>query len=70
MSRRLLVVTLTVTVHDLGPAAVGGERYQAELAGYAAVQEAGASPWEAVRRLVVDHRPLLERRWAAGGPPP
>jgi hypothetical protein len=60
--------TVSVVVSDRGPSAAPGERYEAELAGYAAVREAGASPWEAVRALVGPHRTLLERRWAPGGP--
>jgi hypothetical protein len=60
--------TVSVVVSDRGPSAAHGERYAAELAGYAAVREAGASPWEAVRALVGQHRTLLERRWAPGGP--
>ena len=38
-------------------------RYEAELTGFAAVRELGTSPWEAARRLLADHRALLERRW-------
>ena len=65
---RVLVTTVVVAVYDRGPSAAPEERYEAELAGYAAVREAGASPWEAVRALVGQHRTLLERRWAPGGP--
>jgi hypothetical protein len=65
---RTLVTTVVVTVYDRGPSAAPDERYEAELAGYAAVRGAGASPWEAVRALVGHHRTLLERRWAPGGP--
>jgi hypothetical protein len=66
MSRSSL--TVSVVVSDRGPSAAQGERYEAELAGYAAVRATGASPWEAVRALVGEHRSLLERRWAPGGP--
>jgi hypothetical protein len=62
------VSTVIVTVHDRGLSAPLEERFVAELESFAGLREAGPSPWEAVRRLVVDHRPLLERRWAPGGP--
>jgi len=39
-------------------------RYEAELAGFEAVRELGTSPWEAVYRLVANHRALLARRWS------
>jgi hypothetical protein len=60
--------TVSVVVYDRGPSAAHGERYEAELAGYGAVRETAPSPWEAVRALVGQHRALLERRWAPGGP--
>ena len=65
---RALVTTVVVAVYDRGPSAAPEERYEAELAGYAAVREAAGSPWEAVRALVGQHRTLLQRRWAPGGP--
>jgi hypothetical protein len=43
-----------------------GQRFEAELADYPALREAGATPWEAVHRVVAGHRALLERRWSAG----
>jgi hypothetical protein len=64
----MLVTTVVVAVYDRASSAAPDERYEAELAGYAAVREAGASPWEAVRALVGQHRTLLEHRWAPGGP--
>jgi hypothetical protein len=42
-------------------------RYEAELVGYSVVRELGLTPWEAVHRLVSNHRPVLERRWGSGG---
>ena len=66
-AERRFVTTVAVSVYDRGPLAERGERYQAELASYAVVRAVGVSPWEAVRRLVVDHRALLERRWSPGG---
>ena len=39
-------------------------RYEAEVAEYPAVREAGMTPWEAVHRLVSNHRAVLERRWS------
>ena len=64
---RVLVTTVVVAVYDRGPSAAPDERYEAELAGYPAVREAGTSPWKAVRALVGEHRTLLERSWAPGG---
>jgi hypothetical protein len=43
-----------------------GHGFEAELADYPVLREAGATPWEAVHRVVADHRALLERRWSAG----
>jgi hypothetical protein len=40
------------------------QRFEAEISNYAVVNERGASPWEAVHRLVANHRAVLERRWA------
>ena len=40
-------------------------RFEAEPADYAALREPGDSPWQAVQRLVSEHRGLLERRWSA-----
>jgi hypothetical protein len=59
---------VSVVVHDRGSSAAPDERYEAELAGYVAVRETAASPWAAVHALVGQHRTLLERRWAPGGP--
>jgi hypothetical protein len=56
-----------VAVYDHGPSAAPDERYEAQVASYPVVREAGASPWEAVRRLVIEHRVLLERHWSTGG---
>ena len=64
-----LVTMVAVAVYDRGPVADRGERYEAQLAGYAVVQARGGSPWEAVRRLVGSHRALLERRWSGGVDP-
>ena len=63
-----LVTMVAVAVYDRGPSVDRAERYEAELAGYGAVREAGASPWASVCALVGEHRTLLERRWAPGGP--
>ena len=65
---RVLVTRAVIVVYDHGPSAGPDERFAAELSGYAAVREAAASPWGAVRALVGEHRSLLERRWAPGGP--
>jgi hypothetical protein len=74
---RVLVTTLSVAVYDRGPEPEWNRdrslfgpwlRYEAELAGFAAVRGMGMSPWEAVNVLVANHRPLLERRWSPGGP--
>src|SRR3954471_1326876 len=43
-----------------------GHGFEAELADYPALREAGLTPWEAVHRVVVGHRALLARRWSAG----
>jgi hypothetical protein len=72
---RALVAQLSVAVYDRGPEpeyhrdrSLFGpwRRYEAELEGYAAVRESGMTAWEAVYRLVANHRPLLERRWSGG----
>ena len=60
---RALVTTVVVTVYDRGPSAAPDERYEAELAGYAAVREAAASPWEAVRPWLA-----TGRCWSVAGP--
>ena len=74
---RALVTTVVVTVYDRGPEpewhrdrSLWGtwRRYEAELGGFEAVRGTGMAPWEAVYGLVAIHRPLLERRWAPGGP--
>jgi hypothetical protein len=70
-----LVSRFTVVIHDRGPApkppgdrGLSGPRarFEAEVVGFAIVREAGISPWDAVSRLVANHRPLLERRWSSG----
>jgi hypothetical protein len=72
----VLVTELSVAVYDRGPEpeyhrdrSLFGpwRRYEAELASYPLVREVGATPWEAVYRLVSNHRPVLERRWSSGG---
>ncbi len=73
---RVLVTELSVLVYDRGPEpeyhrdrSLFGPwwRYEAELASYPAVRGLGATPWQAVHRLVSNHRPVLERRWSSGG---
>ena len=39
--------------------------FPAEVVGYEALRELGMSPWEAVHRVIANHRTLLERRWSA-----
>jgi hypothetical protein len=39
-------------------------RFEAEVPDYQVVNECGMSPWEAVHRLVANHRTVLERRWS------
>ena len=39
-------------------------RFEAEVVGYEAVRGLGMSPWDAVRRVIANHRTLLERRWS------
>lgn len=39
-------------------------RFEAEIPDYPVVNELGMSPWEAVHRLVSNHRTVLERRWS------
>jgi hypothetical protein len=60
------LLTVTVCVHDRGPA-FGRERFVAELEDFSLVRESGGSAWEAIRELICSHRPLLERRWSEGG---
>jgi hypothetical protein len=43
-----------------------GHHFEAELADFPALREVGATPWEAVHRVVAGHRGLLERRWSVG----
>jgi hypothetical protein len=40
------------------------QRLEAEVPNYPVVNELGSTPWEAVHRLVANHRAVLERRWA------
>ncbi len=72
---RVLVAQCSVAVYDRGPEpeyhrdrSLFGpwRRFEAEPEGYAAVRESGMTPWEAVYRLVANHRPVLERRWSGG----
>lgn len=56
------MVEVAIRVRDLGDG-----RYEAELVDYPVLRELGATPWEAVRRLVAGHRRLLERRWSTVG---
>ena len=65
-SEGALVTIAAIAVFDRGLLADRGERFEAQLAGYAVVQARGGSAWEAVRRLVGSHRALLERRWSGG----
>ena len=62
-----LVTMAAIAVYDRGPSAERRVRYEAQLAGYAVVRAEGASPWEAVRALLVTHRVLLARRWSPEG---
>src|SRR5829696_5740046 len=52
-----LVTMVAVAVYDRGPSVDCAERYEAQLAGYSVVQARAASSWQAVRRLVSQHRP-------------
>ena len=66
---RVLVTTVVVAVYDRGPSAAPDERYEAELARLRG--GAGGGRRRRGRRcapLVGQHRTLLERRWAPGGP--
>jgi hypothetical protein len=62
--------TVTLVIVDHGPEPAwhrdGGVwlRFDAQLPDYPLVRGLGASPWEAVHRLVSNHRGLLERRWS------
>jgi hypothetical protein len=58
-----LAASVSVEVRDRGPAFE--DRFVAELADFPALREVGRSPWEAVHRLVGEHRSLLERRWSS-----
>ena len=59
-----LVTMVAVAVYDRGPSVDRLERFEAQLAGYSLVRARAGSPWHAVRRLVSEHRTLLERRWS------
>ena len=39
-------------------------RFEADIPDFPLVNERGMSPWEAVHRLVSNHRTVLERRWS------
>jgi hypothetical protein len=45
-------------------------RYEAELVSCPVARDFGQTPWEAVHRLVSNHRAVLERRWSAEGRAP
>jgi len=62
-----LVTMVAVAVYDRGPSVDRAERYEAQLAGYSVVRARASSSWQAVRRLVSEHRTLLERRWSGAG---
>lgn len=73
-ARAVVAAELVVRIVDRGPEpdwhkdrSLYGpwDRFEAELADYPPVNERGGSPWEAVHRLVANHRALLERRWSA-----
>ena len=66
-SDELLVTLAAIAVYDRGSSADRRERFEAELASYAAVRAVGGSPWEAVHRLVSNHRPTLEWSWSSEG---
>src|SRR5215213_10280556 len=55
-----LVTMVALAVYDRGVSVDRSERFEAQLAGYSVVQARGGSSWQAVRRLVSEHRPLLE----------
>ena len=59
-----LLAALAVAVYHRGPSVDCIEPYEAQLVGYSVVRARGASSWHAVRRLISEHRTLLERRWA------
>ena len=59
-----LVTMVAVAVYDRGPSVDRPERFEAQLSGYSVVHARAGSPWQAVRRLVSEHRTLLERRWS------
>jgi hypothetical protein len=74
VTERVRVASVTIVIYDRGPEPAWHRdrrlygpwlRYEAEPADYAVVRELGDSPWEAVHRLVSNHRGLLERRWSA-----
>src|SRR4051794_1630897 len=71
-SDRLEVGDVVIRVRDRGPEPSWHAdrrlfgpwcRFEAELASYPVVRELGMTPWEAVHRLVSNHREVLERRW-------
>ena len=71
---RVVVAEIGIVVHDCGPEPEWHKdrklfgpwwRYQAELVDYPALRELGTSPYDAARRLVANHRGLLERLWSA-----
>jgi hypothetical protein len=64
-----LVTMVALAVYDRGSSVDRAKRYEAQLAGYSVVQARAASSWQAVRRLVSEHRALLERRWSEGAGP-
>jgi hypothetical protein len=62
-AKYVLALSVSIEVRDRGPAFE--DRYAAALADFPALREVGRSPWEAVHRLVREHRALLERRWSS-----
>jgi hypothetical protein len=71
------VTEFSVVVYDRGPEPEFHRdqrlfgpwwRYEAELVGYPAAREIGATPWLAVYGLVANHRAVLERRWSSAAP--
>ena len=71
---RMRVAEVEIVVYDRGPEPAWHEdrrlygpwwRFEAELVSYPLAREVGTSPWDAVHRLLANHRGLLERRWSA-----
>lgn len=71
---RVVVAEIGIVVYDRGPEPAWHEdrklfgpwsQYEAELVDYPVLRELGTTPWEAAKRLLGQHRGLLERRWSA-----